>query len=85
MKSTLFFLLCVFAAISIAASTTDLMTVKPATPKAVLVKDFRAMFSLEDEVRDYVKANVAKGYIVKSIMIWDDENWSKGVVVMEKY
>jgi len=84
-KQLLSFLLGGFVFVCVAAGTTDIMTVKPATPKQTVVKEFRAMFGLENDVAKYVKEKVKEGYIVKSVMIWDDETWSKGVIVMEKY
>lgn len=71
--------------LSIAAGTVSVMTVKPATPRLTIVKPFRAMFSIEKDIAEFVKQKTAEGYIVKSIAIIDDETWSKGVVVLEKY
>ena len=86
-NSILLFLLGIFVTISIAATVpnTGLLTVKPATPKSTIVKPIRAMFGIENDIADYVKSMIKQGYIVKSIAIIDDENWSKGVIVMEKY
>jgi hypothetical protein len=61
------------------------MTVKPQTPKSTVVKPIRAKFGIENDITDYIKSMVKKGYVVKSIAIIDDELWSKGVIVMEKY
>ena len=68
-----------------AISTTDILTIKPAKPLDTQVKEFRAMFSMETDVSSYIRTMILKGYIVKSIAIMDDDSWSKGVVVMEKY
>lgn len=86
-KNISIFLLGIFASICIGAgiSNSELLIVKPATPKSTVVKQFRSMFFLENEVSDFIRSKVKEGYILKSSMIWDDEDWSKGVVVMEKY
>jgi hypothetical protein len=86
-NNILIFLLGVFVTISIAATVpnTGLLTVKPAIPKSVIIKPIRTMSGIEIIITNYVKSMVSQGYIVKSISIIDDENFSKGVVVMEKY
>lgn len=43
------------------------------------------MFGMESEVKSYIDEMVKKGYVVKSVAMMDDESWSKGIVVMEKY
>ena len=85
MKKAFYFILGVSLIVLTSATTVSVMTVKPLTPKSTIVKPIRAMFGIENDIADYVKSMVKKGYIVKSIAIIDDENWSKGVVVMEKY
>jgi len=57
----------------------------PGRPSSVIVQDFREMYGIESDIKKFVISKVKEGYIVKSIAIIDDENWSKGVVVMEKY
>ena len=85
MKNLFFFIAGVFFVTLISAGTISVMTVKPQTPKLTIVKPIRAMFGIEDDIADYVKSMVKQGYVVKSIAIIDDESWSKGVIVMEKY
>jgi hypothetical protein len=85
MKNLFYFILGVCLITLTSATTVSIMTVKPVTPKSTVVKPIRAMFGIENEIADYVTSMVKKGYIVKSIAIIDDENWSKGVIVMEKY
>ena len=69
------FLLGGFVFISFAAATTNIMTVKPASPKAVVC--FRFMNC--EEFRPYLK----QGYRIKIISKGDE--WESGTVVMEKY
>jgi len=79
------FLLGCLVFMSIAASTATFMVVQPMKPKFTLVKSFRAKYFIENEVKTYIESKVREGYIVKSISMIDDESWSKGIVVMEKY
>lgn len=69
----------------ISATTAGVMTVKPATPKSVIVKPFRSVFGIEKDVATYVTQKTKEGWILKEIAIIDDERYSKGVVVLEKY
>ena len=85
MKNLFYFIAGVFFVTLISASTISVMTVKPQTPKLTIVKPIRAMFGIENDIADYVKSMVKQGYVVKSIAIIDDESWSKGVIVVEKY
>lgn len=85
MKNLFYFIAGVFFVTLISAGTVSVMTVKPQTPKSTIVKPIRAMFGIEEDIANYVKAMVKQGYVVKSIAIIDDESWSKGVIVMEKY
>ena len=57
----------------------------PKTPKAVVVKSFRAYVYIEREMKEYIDQKVKEGYIVKSVAMMDDQTWSKAIVVMEKY
>ena len=83
--SLLTFLLGIFVAISFAATAVAVTEVKPVKPKSTVCKTVRAMYSLEDDVKEYIDEMVKKGYIVKTVALMDDENWSKGIIVMEKY
>ena len=85
MKNIFYFIGGVFFITLISATTVSVMTVKPQVPKSTIVKPIRAMFGIENDIADFVKEKVKQGYVVKSIAIIDDESWSKGVIVMEKY
>jgi spore coat protein CotF len=67
------------------ATTVQIMTVRPAQPKQVLVQSFRSMMGMEREMTDYISKKTKEGWIVKSVTMMDDESWSKGIVVLEKY
>jgi len=71
--------------LSIAASTANFMVVQPAKPVVTEVKAFRTFVGMENDIKTYIDAKVKQGYIVKSVAIMDDETFSKGIVVMEKY
>jgi hypothetical protein len=85
MKNIFYFILGICLIVLTSATTYSVMTIKPVTPKSVIVKPIRAMFGIEKDIAKFVEQKVKEGYIVKSISIIDDENWSKGVIVMEKY
>jgi hypothetical protein len=85
MKNTILsIILGMFIAISIQA-TTGIMSVKPVKPKSTIVKSFRAVYQIEQEIEDYTKAQIKNGYIVKCLSISEDESRSKAVLIMEKY
>lgn len=85
MKQVFYFMLGVSMIALTSAATVNIMTVKPATPKATIVKSFRTMYGLEQEMEDFTREKVKQGYIVKSVAMMDDESMSKGIVVLEKY
>lgn len=80
------FIAGIFFCLLMGAGAMQTMTVsQPAQPKAVLTKSFRTMFGLEGDIKEFIDAKVKEGYIVKSVAMMDDDSWSKGIVVMEKY
>jgi hypothetical protein len=79
------FLLGVLSIISIGAVTNTFTIVQPQRPKVTEVKSFRAMYYLEKDIKEYIDQKVKEGFIVKSVTMMDDETYSKGIVVMEKY
>ena len=72
------FLLGVFVTISIAATTTDLMTVKPATPKSVVIIECRSSY-----VNEYAKPYIKQGYQVEYVAgaYYDYD----GLLILRKY
>jgi len=86
MKNITTFLLGGLVFISFAAATTNIMTVKPATPKQTLVKDFWGAYGIEKEMQKYITLQVKGGFIVKGFTLDSEENgYQRGLVVMEKY
>jgi|GEM_PF-6713387 len=84
-KNILPFLLGVLVVMTLAFNSQELLTVKPATPKSVLVKPF-VLQQDSEEVAEYVKSKIKLGYIVKTVGASNDgELRSTWVVVMEKY
>lgn len=85
MKQVFYFMLGVSMVVLTSAATVNIMTVKPSTPKTTIVKSFRTMYGLEQEMEEFTREKVKQGYIVKSVAMMDDESMSKGIVVLEKY
>lgn len=67
-------LLCIGAGLA----TTDIITVKPATPKSTVVKVIYSSTNVPDFIIPYAK----KGYIVKSCTSSGTASW---IVILEKY
>ena len=67
------------------ATTASVMVIQPIKPKHTIVEDFRTYYGLEQEMKSFINKKIKEGYIVKSVSMMDDESWSKGIVVMEKY
>jgi hypothetical protein len=88
MKNTFIGIILGISIILNIAGVTDIsniITVKPSRPLDTKVFSVRSMFGLEDDIKSYIDQMILRGYIVKSVAIMDDDTWSKGVVVMEKY
>lgn len=79
------FLLGGLVFITIAATAPNFEIMQPARPTVTLVESFRSVYGLEKEMKTFIDAKVKQGYIVKSVSMMDDETFSKGIVVMEKY
>lgn len=85
-NNILFFLLGGMSFLSIGAgiaTSTDILTVKPATPKSVLHSEF---YSYSD-LASIISSRYKDGYIVKSI-VTNSSSYSsnyRGFLVMEKY
>lgn len=87
-KQLLFFLLGGFAFLCIGAgvaTSTNILTVKPATPKSTIVKLFNSEGDGKN-VSEFITLKVKEGWIVKSVSsgVWSQyrQTW---IVVMEKY
>jgi len=75
------FLLGIFVAISFAATSTNLLTVRPASPKYTVVFNIsEGSESAVSKIRVWIK----KGYIVKSVSGTSSSGYT-WIVVMEKY
>ncbi len=79
MKNLLYFLLGLSMIILTSATTASILTIKPETPKAVFVKEYRMESDVVAAVRKYTKA----GYIVKSCNGAGSGGW--WILIMEKY
>jgi len=67
------------------AAATGVTEFKPAVPKYFIVKSFESEGSSKN-VAGFVKENLAKGWILKSIAAANySQNYSTWIVVMEKY
>ena len=78
-NNILIFLLGIFVTISIAATVpnTELLTIKPAIPKATIVVSGWATSELNNNMKPYLKA----GYVVKNLSAGDGAR----VIIKEKY
>ena len=84
MKNAFYFMLGIALIILTSATTVSVMTVKPATPKYFVVKEFMdADFS--DEQAKYIEKMIKKGWILKSQLLGCKQYTVYGIVVMEKY
>ena len=84
MKQTfIHILLGFFIATTIAAGTMAVTTVKPAKPRAVIIKNFDSA----REAVEYTRKAVAKGWIVKCISTNDgsSSSWAPTIIVLESY
>lgn len=80
MKNNLLtFLLGGFVFVSLAASTTNLITIKPAMPKSVISVECRS-----ESAVNIISKYTAKGYVFKSFTAGAYYDYD-GLLVMEKY
>ncbi len=63
MKNLFYFITGVLFITLISATTVSVMTVKPTTPKVTIVKDFRAMYGLEQEMRNFILSKIKEGLL----------------------
>ena len=83
MKTITYFLGGILFMTLISATTVSLMTIKPARPQSTVIKHFKSLYV--DDVEDFVKQWVKKGYIVKSITLAETGGSTDCFVVLEKY
>jgi hypothetical protein len=81
MKNTIYFIAGILFTALISAGTISVMTVKPATPKGVIVLTTDIGSStIEADIKEYVR----KGYILKSLA-GNSKHGGSWIAVMEKY
>jgi hypothetical protein len=84
MKNTFYLLLGIALVILTSATTIKVMTVKPATPKYFIVKEFYGMGYPEKQT-NFIRNMIKKGWILKSQSLAGTSSYLNGIVVMEKY
>lgn len=82
MKQLLTFLLGGLVFICLAAGTTSIMTVKPATPKSVFVKYYEDDY---DGCVSDIKSYSSKGFVVSKLERLGGEMMGRFILTMEKY
>lgn len=84
MKNAFYVLLGIALIILTSATTVRVMTVKPATPKYFVVKEF--MYADYNDVQaKYIEKMIKKGWVLKSQSLAGTKDIFYGIVVMEKY
>jgi hypothetical protein len=84
MKNVFYVLLGIALVILTSATTVRVITVKPATPKYFVVKEFTDA-DIGDVQAEYIKKMIKKGWILKSQSLAGKQYTIYGIVVMEKY
>lgn len=85
MKNAFYVLLGIALIILTSATTVSVMTVKPAKPKYFICKFFNNQSDAE-EVNNFVKTQMKKGWVLKEIEGANDtKTFSTWIVIMEKY
>lgn len=82
MKNTFYFILGICLIVLTSATTVSVMTVKPATPKYVMVKYFKSDYSYAEK---FISKAYSSGYILNKIERIGGESTGHFIVVMEKY
>lgn len=67
------------------SATQNVITVKPAIPKYTCTKTFYREYDIQDDVEAYIRDNVKKGYVVKTVSMTEYKQRQIAIVVMEKY
>ena len=84
MKNAFYFMLGIALIILTSATTVSVMTVKPATPKYFVVKEFTDA-DYKDVQAKYIRKMIKKGWVLKSQSLAGKQYTFYGIVVMEKY
>lgn len=83
MKEIIKYLLALTLIVFVSATTVQVMTVKPAVPNTVFIKNYDTLRECKEEVLKLSN----KGYILKSIDPIPESRYNTGgyVLIMEKY
>jgi hypothetical protein len=84
MKNAFYFTLGIALIVLTSATTVSVMTVKPATPKYFVVKEFTDA-DYNDVQAKYIRKMIKKGWVLKSQSLAGKQHTIYGIVVMEKY
>lgn len=85
MKKAFYFILGLSLVILTSATTSSVITVKPAPPKQFFVKNFSDVYDCE-AVGVFIREQIKKGWILKAVEASNKGQYSSTwVVVMEKY
>lgn len=84
MKNTFYFILGVALVILTSATTVSVVTVKPATPKSIIVKSFKYQY-YPNKQEEYIRNMLRKGWVLKSSSLAGTQYQIHGIVVLEKY
>lgn len=85
-KNLFYFLLGLSLIVLTSATTASVIKTEPKLPKHTLVKSFWGSYNIEKNMESYIKSQVKKGYIVKTLCLDSEENgYQRGILIMEKY
>lgn len=84
MKQTFYFILGIALVILTSATTVSVITVKPANPKYVVVKQFYDE-TYPNKQSKFIRHMISKGWILRSQSLAGKQYSLHGIVVMEKY
>jgi hypothetical protein len=84
MKNVFYFVLGIALVILTSATTANLITVKPANPKYIVVKSFYDDLGSSRQA-NFIRDMMSKGWILRSQSLAGKQYTLHGIVVMEKY
>lgn len=86
MKNLFYFLLGLSLITLTSVTTAKVIKTEPKLPKSTLVKSFWGAYDIEKNMENYIKSQIKKGYIVKTLCLDSEENgYQRGILIMEKY